>query len=144
VTSPALPAAAAGTWQLGDLTVNRLGLGAMRLTGSVQNRYGFGDRTHDPVLRACAEKGIAFVPFFAVAGTTARRAARGPSRRNCSRWPAATARPSRRYASPGHCTRPRTCAIPGTGSPAHLAENVAAAALRLGDADLSLLNSARP
>ena len=27
-------AAAAGTWQLGDLTVNRLGFGAMRLTGS--------------------------------------------------------------------------------------------------------------
>ncbi len=25
-------AAAAGTWQLGDLTVNRLGFGAMRLT----------------------------------------------------------------------------------------------------------------
>jgi hypothetical protein len=29
------PAAAAGTWRLGDLTVNRLGFGAMRLTGSL-------------------------------------------------------------------------------------------------------------
>ena len=27
-------AGAAGTWRLGDLTVNRLGFGAMRLTGS--------------------------------------------------------------------------------------------------------------
>lgn len=33
--SPNSPAAAAGTWQLGDLTVNRLGFGAMRLTGSL-------------------------------------------------------------------------------------------------------------
>ena len=29
------PAAAAGNWRLGDLTVNRLGFGAMRLTGSL-------------------------------------------------------------------------------------------------------------
>ena len=32
-------------------------------------------------------------------------------------------------------------AIPGTGSPAHLAENVAAAALRLTEDDLALLGS---
>ena len=33
MTSMTIPAAAAGTWTLGDLTVNRLGFGAMRLTG---------------------------------------------------------------------------------------------------------------
>jgi len=32
-------------------------------------------------------------------------------------------------------------AIPGTGDPAHLAENVAAAALRLTPEDLSLLDA---
>ena len=32
MTAETTPAAAAGTWQLGDLTVNRMGLGAMRLT----------------------------------------------------------------------------------------------------------------
>ena len=34
MTQTALPAAAAGTWRLGSLTVNRLGFGAMRVTGS--------------------------------------------------------------------------------------------------------------
>src|SRR4029077_1006810 len=33
MTSTTIPAAAAGTWTLGDLTVNRLGFGAMRLAG---------------------------------------------------------------------------------------------------------------
>jgi aryl-alcohol dehydrogenase-like predicted oxidoreductase len=38
-------AATAGTWQLGDLTVNRLGFGAMRLTGgAVSGRGAPGDR----------------------------------------------------------------------------------------------------
>jgi aryl-alcohol dehydrogenase-like predicted oxidoreductase len=35
---------------------------------------------------------------------------------------------------------PNVLAIPGTGSPAHLAENVAAAALRLSSDDLALLS----
>lgn len=32
MTSQTITAAASGTWKLGDLTVNRLGFGAMRLT----------------------------------------------------------------------------------------------------------------
>jgi hypothetical protein len=35
VSSPALDAAAAATWRLGDRTVNQLGFGVMRLTGSL-------------------------------------------------------------------------------------------------------------
>src|SRR5438874_11437767 len=35
-----ITAAAAGTWTLGDLTVNRLGFGAMRLTGSAAFDFG--------------------------------------------------------------------------------------------------------
>ena len=38
-------AAAAGIWQLGDLTVNRIGFGAMRLTGGTVSGRGVpGDR----------------------------------------------------------------------------------------------------
>ncbi|MGW4806983.1 aldo/keto reductase [Kitasatospora sp. NPDC004272] len=44
------PASAAGTWQLGDLTVNRLGYGAMRLTGN--GMHGSSDRA--PLDRAAA------------------------------------------------------------------------------------------
>jgi pyridoxine 4-dehydrogenase len=47
-------AAAAGTWQLGDLTVSRLSFGAMRLTGGVP-----GDRDRSiAVLRRAAELGV--------------------------------------------------------------------------------------
>jgi pyridoxine 4-dehydrogenase len=37
---------------------------------AVQNRYSIDSRRPgaDDVLRACAERGIAFVPFFAIAG----------------------------------------------------------------------------
>jgi pyridoxine 4-dehydrogenase len=40
MTSGAITAAAAGTWKIGDLTVNRLGFGAMRLTGSAAFGHG--------------------------------------------------------------------------------------------------------
>ena len=124
-----ITADAAGTWQLGDLTVNRLGYGAMRLTGDPSGDGGPSDRGQsvavlrravelgvnhidtaafclsrlrsanelintalapypdglviatkvgpwrdsrrpeaDDVLKTCAERGIAFVPFFAIAG----------------------------------------------------------------------------
>jgi aryl-alcohol dehydrogenase-like predicted oxidoreductase len=36
---------------------------------------------------------------------------------------------------------PNVLAIPGTGNPEHLAENVAASALRLTEEDLALLDS---
>jgi aryl-alcohol dehydrogenase-like predicted oxidoreductase len=55
-----LTAAAAGTWKLGDLTVNRLGLGAMRLTGNAS--FGSSvprDRERSiRVLRRAVELGV--------------------------------------------------------------------------------------
>jgi len=53
-------AAAAGTWQLGDLSVNRLGFGAMRLTGgAVFGRGAPGDRDRSiSVLRRAIELGV--------------------------------------------------------------------------------------
>ena len=60
VTPEARPAAAAGTWKLGDMVVNRLGLGAMRLTGSAA--FGLGspsDRDQSiRVLRRAVELGV--------------------------------------------------------------------------------------
>jgi pyridoxine 4-dehydrogenase len=109
----------------------------------VQNRYGFDLREHDPVLRACAERGIAFVPFFAIAG---------PSRQSGRRPPEPEpllAVAGRHGATPAQIRlawtlhqSPNVLAIPGTGSVAHLEENVAAAALRLSPDDLSLLDAA--
>jgi pyridoxine 4-dehydrogenase len=108
----------------------------------VQNRYGLDLREHDPVLRACAERGIAFVPFFAIAGD--RRQAGGSGKDS----PELLAVAHRHGATPAQVRLawtlhqgPHVLAIPGTGNLAHLAENVAAAALRLTPGDLALLDS---
>src|SRR5882757_2541099 len=60
MTSEAMPAAAAGTWKLGDRIVNRLGLGAMRLTGSIAFDLGTpSDRDQSiRVLRRAVELGV--------------------------------------------------------------------------------------
>jgi aryl-alcohol dehydrogenase-like predicted oxidoreductase len=60
MSSNAGSAAAAGTWKLGDLTVNRIGLGAMRLTGSVAfdpGTSGYRERSI-AVLRRAVEFGV--------------------------------------------------------------------------------------
>ena len=109
----------------------------------VQNRYNIDDRTHDPVLRACTEKGIAFVPFFAVSGDRRQAGGAGtgsPELAEVARRHGATAAQVR-LAWTLH-QAPNVLAIPGTGNPAHLAENVAAAALRLSADDLASLNQA--
>jgi pyridoxine 4-dehydrogenase len=55
------PAAAAGTVQLGDLTVNRMGFGAMRITGQgVWGEPADPDRARQ-VLRRAVELGVNFV-----------------------------------------------------------------------------------
>ena len=58
-TTP-LDASASGTWTLGDRTVNRLGLGAMRLTGTAA--FDLGERrdraTSIAVLRRAVELGV--------------------------------------------------------------------------------------
>lgn len=51
-------AAAAGTWQLGDLTVNRLGFGAMRLMGNPNDPAPRDRGTAIAVLRRAVELGV--------------------------------------------------------------------------------------
>ena len=118
MTSEARPAAAAGTWKLGDMVVNRLGLGAMRLTGSAA--FGLGspsDRDQSVrVLRRAVELGLAVTAAHAVTPAQVRLA-----------WTLQQG--------------PHVLAIPGTGDPRHLEANVAAAALRLSPGDMASLES---
>ena len=98
----------------------------------VQNRFSLEVREHEDVLRACREQGIAFVPFFAIAGE--RRASGGSGAETDQLLEVA-----RRHAATPAQVRlawtlhqgPNVLAIPGTGNPRHLTENVAAGALRL-------------
>jgi pyridoxine 4-dehydrogenase len=57
MTSEATTAAAAGTWTLGDLTVNRIGFGAMRLTANADGGPSDRDRAIG-VLRRAVELGV--------------------------------------------------------------------------------------
>ncbi|MFI6345659.1 aldo/keto reductase [Streptomyces sp. NPDC050560] len=107
----------------------------------VQNRYGVDARGGERMLRACAERGIAFVPFFALAGDGREAGAVRTEAAPVLAVAAAHAvSPSQvRLAWTLH-QGPHTLAIPGTGDPGHLVDNVAAGALRLTEEDLRLLD----
>ncbi|GAB2585152.1 aldo/keto reductase [Streptomyces capparidis] len=107
---------------------------------SVQNRYSVLDREHEPVLDACAEAGIAFLPWRPVAG-----AASGGS-------PEIGAVAAELGATPAQVAlawllerAPVVLPIPGTARIDHLEQNSAAADLRLTPEHLALLDGpARP
>jgi pyridoxine 4-dehydrogenase len=76
----------------------------------VQNSYGLGYRPgQDQLLRTCGEQGVAFVPFFAIAGAGREAGPSGAEPDRSSRSPASTRPPRRRSAWPGPCTADRTC-----------------------------------
>ncbi|OKJ13520.1 aldo/keto reductase [Kitasatospora sp. CB01950] len=110
----------------------------------VQNSFGLDWRNAERtgVLGLCAELGIAFVPFFAIAGLNREAAAAAEQDRRVAAVAAELdATPAQvRLAWTLH-RGPHVLAIPGTGSLAHLAENLAAASLRLTGAHLALLDA---
>jgi pyridoxine 4-dehydrogenase len=110
----------------------------------VQNRYALDrpDPVDDEMLRLCGEHGIAFVPFFAVAGNAGARAAADDHDDTVRDIAGAHGvSPAQiRIAWTLH-QGPHVLAIPGTGNPDHVAENVAAGALRLTADELARLNA---
>lgn len=100
----------------------------------VQNQYGLtARREDDELVRMCAERGIAFVPFFAVASGTGEDARVAEVARRHDATPAQV-----RLAWTLH-QGPHVLAIPGTGDVGHLEQNVAAAAIELTGDDLATL-----
>ncbi|KAA2264600.1 aldo/keto reductase [Solihabitans fulvus] len=113
----------------------------------VQNQYGIGSRVGEKgeaVLRACGEHGIAFVPFYAIAGAGREAGA------------AATADDAVLAVARAHDASPaqirlawtlqrgrHVLAIPGTGNPDHLVANVAAGAIRLTEDEVAALDAIR-
>ncbi|ATW49261.1 aldo/keto reductase [Streptomyces peucetius] len=107
----------------------------------VQNPFGVGaSPEHNAFLDACGEQGVAFVPFFAIAGAGREAGASATD----SEEVIAVARAHGVSAAQIRLAwtlqlGPHVLAIPGTGNPDHLAENVAAGALRLSDDEMTLL-----
>ncbi|WP_432927053.1 aldo/keto reductase [Microbispora sp. CA-135349] len=109
---------------------------------SVQNRYGIGATRSRGQLRTCGEQGIAFVPFYAIAGEGRDQGASGTDQeevRAVARAHGAT--PAQVRLAWTLQQGPHVLAIPGTGNPDHLTENVAAAALRLTDEEMARLDA---
>ncbi|MFE9256906.1 aldo/keto reductase [Streptomyces sp. NPDC006879] len=109
----------------------------------VQNPFGLESPTQErDFLHSCGEKGIAYVPFFAIAGAGREAGAVAAPR------PEVLAVAGEHGATPAQVRLawslhqgPHVLAIPGTGNPDHLVENVAAGALRLSERDLVRLDT---
>jgi pyridoxine 4-dehydrogenase len=101
---------------------------------AVQNRYNLGDRGHDDVVDHCAAEGIVFVPYYplkSLGGGVGEEIA------------------GRHGATPGQIAlawllhrSPVMLPIPGTLSPAHLRENLAALEIELADDEFEALAGA--
>ncbi|MFF9148262.1 oxidoreductase [Streptomyces sp. NPDC014861] len=111
----------------------------------VQNMYGVGASPEEEAfLRRCGEQGIAYVPFYAIAGqgrTAGAQAGESAEVRAVARAHGVSTAQVR-LAWTLH-QGPHVLAIPGTGDLGHLAENVAAGALRLSPEELTALDSVR-
>ena len=122
---------------LSNVTVQQL-REAQRLTPivSVQNRYNLSDRGSDPVLAACEDEQLAFLPWAPIQDHESHSVVREMANRHGATvhqvvlaWLLARSR--------------AMVPIPGTGSVAHLEENVAAAGIQLSaDEVQSLTNRA--
>ncbi|MGW1024892.1 aldo/keto reductase [Streptomyces sp. NPDC002577] len=106
---------------------------AIAPVAAVQNHFHAGKRDDTELLTACEQAGIAYVPFFPLGGglsdLTDDRLAKVAERHGATisqialAWLLASS--------------PVTLAIPGTGSLAHLEENIAAGSIALTQEDLS-------
>jgi pyridoxine 4-dehydrogenase len=101
----------------------------------VQNHYNLAHRDDDALIDTLAAEGIAFVPYFPLGGFSPLQST------------ALSAVAARLGATPMQVAlawllhrSPNILLIPGTSSVAHLRENLAAAALELGDEDLATLD----
>lgn len=108
----------------------------------VQNRYGIDAPEGEAMLRACAARGIAFVPFFSIAGE-GREAGAVRAEHDEVRAVAHAHGVSPAQVRLAWTLQQGThvLAIPGTGNPDHLVDNVAAGGLRLTEEELQRLNS---
>jgi pyridoxine 4-dehydrogenase len=104
---------------------------------SVQNRYSLDDRASEQVLSECEIQGIVFIPWFPLAA--GGLAADGPIARIAQ---AHDATPFQVALAWLLARSPVMVPIPGTSSVEHLEENVAAAALKLGQEEFEELAAA--
>jgi aryl-alcohol dehydrogenase-like predicted oxidoreductase len=128
---------------------------AQRVTpvAAVQNRFNLIDRSSSAVLAECERLGISFVPYFPLAAGQLTQSAGQESGMPLSFQLSSTQAEAVKAVASSHTATlaqialawllarsPVILAIPGTSGLDHLAENVAAAAIRLTEADVAALD----
>ena len=98
---------------------------------AVQNRYNLSDRRHDEVIDYCAERGILFVPYFPLRGD------HGSVLKEIAESHEAT--PSQITLAWLLKRSPTMVPIPGSLSPEHVRENIAALQIELSDDEYGAL-----
>jgi pyridoxine 4-dehydrogenase len=98
---------------------------------SVQNLYNLGDRQHEDVVDYCTKNNIAFIPWFPVAAGKLAQ----PGGKLDAAAKAHNATVSQLSLAWLLHRSPVMLPIPGTSSVAHLEENIAAAAVKLSEAE---------
>jgi pyridoxine 4-dehydrogenase len=91
---------------------------------SVQNRYNAADRSSDSMVDLCEQEGMVFLPWAPIQQTDGNPAVDGAARRH-------GAKPHQIVLAWLLARSPAMLPIPGTGSPGHLEENIAAAGIEL-------------
>ncbi len=103
---------------------------------TVQNKYNLGDRASETVVDYCASHGIGFIPWYPLAaGALTGRTALTDSAASHGATPGQIALAWLLRRSPVMLP------IPGTSKEAHLKENVAAAAIKLTEAEFAALSA---
>jgi pyridoxine 4-dehydrogenase len=105
---------------------------------SVQNMYNVGERQHEDVLEYCEKHGLAFIPWFPVAGGKLVQPG-GKLDEISKRHGTAVSQLSLAWLL--HRS-PVMLPIPGTSSVAHLEENLKAAEISLSDAEMKEIEDA--
>src|ERR1700722_1904930 len=98
---------------------------------SVQNQYNIGDRQHEDVVDYCTKHGLAFIPWFPVAAGKLAK----PGGKLDAAAKAHGATVSQLSLAWLLHRSPVMLPIPGTSSVNHLEENIAAAAVKLSEAE---------
>lgn len=109
----------------------------------VQNPYGIGSPAADHAFAdACGEQGIAFVPFFAIAGAGKEAGVVAQDGERVRAVAEAHGVSAAQLRLAWTLSRgPHVLSITGTGNPDHLVENIAAGALRLSPREVALLSA---
>jgi aryl-alcohol dehydrogenase-like predicted oxidoreductase len=125
---------------ISNVTIDQLHRALPAGIACVQNAYSLLDRSGEPLLDLCRERNLAWVPYFPLGSAF-------PGVAKVTEHPAVLVAAATLGTTPAQvglawllAHDPHVLVIPGTSSPGHLAENVAAALVQIDDDTMAVLD----